>query len=45
MAPVGGGYSQTLVRVRRKGKDFLRDLLLPVMFVPMTGEAEKKRGL
>lgn len=42
VAPVGD-YPQVLVRVRRKGKDCRRESLLPVAFVPMTGEARKKR--
>lgn len=41
VAPLGGYYQQ-LVRVRRKGKDFPEEALLPVAFVPMTGKARKK---
>lgn len=40
VAPVGR-YFQELVKVRRKGKEFVKEQLLPVAFVPMTGEAQK----
>jgi len=36
-----GRWDQELVRLRRKGASILRESLLPVRFVPMTGEAEK----
>jgi protein-L-isoaspartate(D-aspartate) O-methyltransferase len=36
-----GRWDQELVRLRRKGAAILRESLLPVRFVPMTGEAEK----
>ncbi|KAF0152985.1 MAG: protein-L-isoaspartate(D-aspartate) O-methyltransferase [Elusimicrobia bacterium] len=43
VAPVGG-RSQDLVRIRRiKGK-LKEEKLLPVRFVPMTGEAQKKKA-
>jgi len=43
VAPVGGRGYQELVRVRRKGGEFLSERLLGVAFVPMTGEAQKKK--
>jgi protein-L-isoaspartate O-methyltransferase len=36
-----GQWDQDLVRLRRTPKGILREYLLPVRFVPMTGEAEK----
>jgi protein-L-isoaspartate(D-aspartate) O-methyltransferase len=36
-----GAWDQELVRLRRSGGGILRESLLPVRFVPMTGEAEK----
>ena len=36
-----GGYSQNLVMIRRTKEGYQRTELLPVRFVPMTGEAEK----
>jgi len=42
VAPVGGRGYQELVRVRRKGREFLTERLLGVAFVPMTGEAQRK---
>lgn len=41
IAPVGSIYHQELVLIRRKGNEFLQEQLLPVAFVPMTGEARK----
>lgn len=42
IAPVGGS-SQDLVRIRRiKGK-LVEEKLLPVLFVPMTGEAQREK--
>lgn len=38
--PVGKNF-QRLVRIERTAKGFKRENLLPVRFVPMTGEAEK----
>lgn len=38
--PVGRTF-QTLTRIRRTTKGFKKESLLPVRFVPMTGEAEK----
>ena len=38
--PVGAG-SQDLVRVTRRGDGFERESLLPVRFVPMTGDARR----
>jgi protein-L-isoaspartate(D-aspartate) O-methyltransferase len=40
IAPVGGTY-QDLTRLRRTGKGVTEETLLPVRFVPMTGEAQK----
>ncbi len=40
VVPVGR-YFQTLIRIRRTGSGFKKEKLLPVRFVPMTGEAEK----
>ena len=39
--PVGENF-QTLVRIQRTAKGFKRESLLPVRFVPMTGEAQKQ---
>jgi protein-L-isoaspartate(D-aspartate) O-methyltransferase len=36
-----GKYFQSLTRIQRTAKGFKRENLLPVRFVPMTGEAEK----
>lgn len=36
-----GQYFQTLTRITRRGKGFKTEKLLPVRFVPMTGEAQK----
>ncbi len=42
--PLGGGWEQNLVRVRRTSKGVTQETILPsVLFVPMVGEAEKKR--
>jgi protein-L-isoaspartate(D-aspartate) O-methyltransferase len=40
VAPVGGS-EQDLIRVRRKANGTTEEVLLPVRFVPMTGEAQK----
>jgi len=37
-----GQWEQDLVRLRRTREGILREYLLPVRFVPMTGEAEKQ---
>ncbi len=42
VVPVGR-FMQDLVRLRRTPQGIKRESLLPVMFVPMTGEAEKVR--
>ncbi|RMH37223.1 MAG: protein-L-isoaspartate(D-aspartate) O-methyltransferase [Nitrospirae bacterium] len=39
-----GKFVQELVLIRRTEKGFERTTLLPVAFVPMTGEAEKKKA-
>ncbi len=43
VVPVGR-FMQDLVRLRRTPQGIKRESLLPVMFVPMTGEAEKKKN-
>jgi protein-L-isoaspartate(D-aspartate) O-methyltransferase len=39
--PVDSGYPASLNRYTRTGDDYEKEELLPVMFVPMTGEAEE----
>jgi protein-L-isoaspartate(D-aspartate) O-methyltransferase len=39
--PVGERYQQTLYRFKKSGGKMLPEKLLPVVFVPMTGDAEK----
>ncbi len=41
--PVGGGMSQELVLLRKHGDSIEKQAILPVRFVPMTGEAEQAR--
>lgn len=41
--PVGGGFSQELVLLRKQGDRVEKETILPVRFVPMTGEVEKSR--
>ena len=41
--PVGGGMSQELVLLRKYGDSVEKQAILPVRFVPMTGEAEQAR--
>jgi len=41
--PVGGGMEQELVLLRKHGDKVEKQFVLPVRFVPMTGEAEKSR--
>ncbi len=43
VAPLGARPPQSLVRLRRRGKEFPREELMPVAFVPMTGEATRRR--
>jgi len=43
VAPVGGS-EQDLTRLRRTAKGVTEEVLLPVRFVPMTGEAQKPEG-
>ncbi len=38
VAPVGGRFSQQLVRLRKKGADFSEEYLTPCVFVPLIGE-------
>ncbi len=40
--PVGGGMEQELVLLRKKGDKVEKQSVLPVRFVPMTGEAQKQ---
>ncbi|MCP4229612.1 MAG: protein-L-isoaspartate(D-aspartate) O-methyltransferase [bacterium] len=40
--PVDSGYPASLNRYTRIGDDYEKEELLPVMFVPMTGEAEER---
>jgi protein-L-isoaspartate O-methyltransferase len=37
-----GRFAQDLLRLRRTAKGVVQENLLPVRFVPMVGEAEKK---
>jgi protein-L-isoaspartate O-methyltransferase len=39
--PVGDDV-QTLIRLRRRGDEVRHETLLPVRFVPMTGEAQQQ---
>ena len=41
--PVGERYQQTLYLLKKTGGKMLRESLLPVIFVPMTGKAEEIR--
>jgi len=38
VGPVGSRYDQLLVRLRRRGADWQRDVLGPVIFVPLIGK-------
>ncbi len=40
--PVDSGYPASLNRYTRNGDDYEKEELLPVMFVPMTGEAQEQ---
>jgi protein-L-isoaspartate(D-aspartate) O-methyltransferase len=40
--PVGAGYEQQLVLLSKRGGKLEQQAILPVRFVPMTGEAAKK---
>ncbi len=40
--PVGGGRAQQLVVVTRTADGFTRQAVAPVMFVPMTGQAQQR---
>jgi len=40
--PVGGRYSQELVLLRKEHNSLRRQAVLPVRFVPMTGEAQEQ---
>jgi len=41
--PVGGGMNQELILLRKQGGKIEKQSVLPVRFVPMTGEAENSR--
>jgi protein-L-isoaspartate(D-aspartate) O-methyltransferase len=41
--PVGGGMNQELVLLRKEGDKIEKQSVLPVRFVPMTGEAQNAR--
>ena len=41
--PVGGGMNQELVLLRKQGDQIEKQSVLPVRFVPMTGEAQNSR--
>ncbi|MGO9110094.1 MAG: protein-L-isoaspartate(D-aspartate) O-methyltransferase [Thermoguttaceae bacterium] len=43
VVPVGQRYQQTLYLLKKTGGRMLRETLLPVIFVPMTGKAEESR--
>ena len=38
VGPVGSRYDQTLVKLRRRGDDWERESLTPVIFVPLIGQ-------
>ncbi|HEY7214854.1 MAG TPA: protein-L-isoaspartate(D-aspartate) O-methyltransferase, partial [Thermoanaerobaculia bacterium] len=40
--PVGGAYQDLWVITRRRDGGFDRKRVLPVLFVPMTGEAQRR---
>lgn len=42
--PIGPAYSQDLILIRKTADGFKRETLLPVIFVPMTGEVRSKRS-
>jgi len=41
--PVGEYPNQTLYLVKKKGKQIIQESVIPVLFVPMTGEEIRKR--
>ena len=43
LIPVGERYNQTLYLLTKKDGKLVSEKLLPVLFVPMTGEAERQR--
>ena len=43
LIPVGERYNQTLYLLTKKDGKMVSEKLLPVLFVPMTGEAERRR--
>ncbi|MFM8735707.1 MAG: protein-L-isoaspartate(D-aspartate) O-methyltransferase [Pirellulales bacterium] len=43
--PVGERFAQSLVRITRRGGEFVRETLEPTLFVPMTGAAEEGRRI
>ncbi len=42
--PLGRGYEQDLVKIHRTEKGLKQEVLLPVRFVPMVGEAQKPKS-
>jgi protein-L-isoaspartate(D-aspartate) O-methyltransferase len=43
--PIGERFDQRLVRITRRGDEFVRETLEPTLFVPMTGAAEASRRI
>ncbi len=43
MIPVGESFAQELYRFHKENGELKREAVLPVAFVPMTGEAQKKK--
>ena len=43
IVPVGERYNQTLYLFTKRGGELQREALRPTLFVPMTGEAERRR--
>ena len=41
--PIGERFDQRLVRITRRGAEFVRETIEPTLFVPMTGTAEESR--
>lgn len=41
--PIGERFDQRLVRITRRGDEFVRETIEPTLFVPMTGAAEESR--
>ncbi|MGZ5024812.1 MAG: protein-L-isoaspartate O-methyltransferase family protein, partial [Chthoniobacterales bacterium] len=43
MIPVGESFAQELYRFHKENGELKREAVLPVVFVPMTGEAQKQK--